>query len=104
MAPDGEADATELARIDADLVQLNTHVNTWLQDRFLSSEDAAGLNIDDVAGLVAWLRQWHTHFDAYSGSEDPAVLARLAQIRIEIDNSIATFTEMAASLPDHPEG
>jgi hypothetical protein len=100
MPSDAEGEVAQLAQIDADLAELTTHVNTWLQDRFLTSDDVASLNLEDLAGLVAWLQQWHAHFDTYLDGAGPAVEARLAQIRTEIDASIANFTEMAATLPD----
>jgi hypothetical protein len=104
MSSDGESEAVQLAQIEADLAALTTHIDTWLQDRFLSSESAAALNLEDVAGLVGWLQQWQSHFDSYAATARPAVAARLAQIRTEIDNSIATFTQMAATLPEDQEG
>jgi hypothetical protein len=111
MPSQDELEATELAQIETDLVQLATHVDSWVQDRFLSSESAAGLNIEDVAGLVAWLNQWHAHFDTFmdtatslADSGRPAMKARLAQIRTEIDASIETFTNMASALPTDQEG
>ncbi len=98
-----QEEATQLAQIDADLAQLRAHLDTWLQDRFLSSQEAGGLNLEDVLGLLAWLGQWHSHFDTYTATEYPAVQARLAQIRNEIDNSIATFTDMSTTVAKNPE-
>jgi hypothetical protein len=104
LSPDeSDEEATQLAQLDADLAQLTTHLNTWLQDRFLSSDEAASLNLEDVLGLLAWLGQWHAHFDNYAGTEYPSVQARLAQIRTEIDNSIATFTDMSTTVAKPPE-
>jgi len=103
MSFDGAPEGTRVARIEADLAELTTHVDTWLQDRFLSSETPVEFNIEDAAGLVAWLNQWQTHFDGYDASANPATAARLAQIRTEIDNSIARVTEMAAALPVPPQ-
>jgi hypothetical protein len=100
MSSDGEPEATQLEEIEADLVELTSHVNAWLQDRFLSEspDSIAGLNLEDVSGLILWLQQWQTHFDSYAEAATPAATARLAEIRTEIDNSIANFTEMAAGL------
>ncbi len=111
MPSEDELEATELAQIETDLTELATHVKTWIQDRFLASESAEGLNIVDIAGLVTWLRQWQTHFDSYADTASslvdagrPAMEARLAQIRTEIDASIANFTDMAAALPEDQRG
>jgi hypothetical protein len=111
MASDAELQASQLAQIEADLAELAAHVDRWINDRFLSSDSAAHLSIEDVAGLVAWLRQWHTHFDSYGDTAAalrdaglPAVTDRLALVRTEIDTSIATFTKMAAALPKDQPG
>jgi hypothetical protein len=100
MSSDGDPEAAQLAEIELDLGELTSHVNAWLQDRFLteSPDSVAKLNLEDVSGLIVWLQQWQIHFDGYAESATPAVTARLAQIRTEIDNSIANFTEMAAGL------
>jgi len=109
MTSDTETEAAELAQIEADLAELSGHVDRWLTERFLASDTAAEMNLVDVTGLIVWLQQWHTHFDEYAEmaaalaeAGRPAVVERLAQIRIEIDNSIASFTQIAASLPDSP--
>jgi len=106
MTSAGETEAETLAQIEADLAELTGHVNSWISDRFLASEDAPPLQLEDVVGLIGWLHQWHDHFDGYGDAATalaaegkPAVVDRLAQIRVEIDNSIATFTDMAANLP-----
>lgn len=98
-------EATELAAIEADLSELAGHVTSWLNKRFLDSDDAGGMNLEDIAGLILWLQQWHVHFDGYEESAaslaeagQPALAERLAQIRQEIDNSIENFTTMAADL------
>ncbi len=101
-----ESEADLLAEIEADLADLTGHVNVWISDRFLVTEDPVPLNLEDVSGLIVWLQQWHNHFlDSYgdaaatlAGEGQQAVADRLAQIRVEIDNSIASFTEMAATL------
>jgi hypothetical protein len=109
MPSDAELEATLLAQIEADLAELAAHVDTWLQDRFLASESAAGLNLEDVTGLIVWLRQWQDHFESYRDDGSPlaaaglpAVNTRLDQVRAEIDTSIATFTQMAETLPPPP--
>ncbi|HEX3539743.1 MAG TPA: hypothetical protein VHT75_04795 [Acidimicrobiales bacterium] len=105
MPSDAETETELLARIDGDLGELTSHVNTWLADRFLTPETAAGLNLEDVSGLILWLQQWRLHFEEYAAAATelaaagrPAVVDRLAQIRVESDNSIAQFTAMAAGL------
>jgi hypothetical protein len=109
MTSDVETEAAELAQIETDLAELSGHVDRWLTERFLASDTAAEMNLVDVTGLIVWLQQWHSHFDEYGEAAAalaeggrPAVADRLAQIRIEIDNSIASFTQIAASLPDAP--
>ena len=106
MPSDGELEATLLAQIEADLAELAAHVDRWLQDRFLASESASGLEIEDVIGLIAWLNQWQDHFDSYrddaaslEAGGHRAVNARLDQVRSEIETSIATFTQMGQTLP-----
>lgn len=101
-----ETEAAHLAEIEADLAELTGHVSTWISDRFLAAEDAPPLQLEDVVGLIGWLHQWHDHFDGYgedaaalSAEGRPAMADRLAQIRVEIDNSIASFTEMGDALP-----
>lgn len=105
MPSDGELETALLAEVDASLAELSAHVTTWINDRFLTSESATTLNAEDVTGLIAWLRQWHGHFDGYAERAEaleaagrPALRARLAQIRSEIDASIANFTQMAGTL------
>jgi hypothetical protein len=100
-----ESEADLLAEIEGDLSDLTGHVNVWISDRFLVTEDPVPLNLEDVSGLIVWLQQWHNHFATYgdaaatlAGDGHQAVAERLAQIRVEIDNSIASFTEMAATL------
>jgi hypothetical protein len=106
MTPASETEAETLAQIEADLTELTGHVNSWISDRFLASEEAAPLQLEDVVGLIGWLHQWHDHFDGYGDAATalaaegkPAVVDRLAQIRVEIDNSIVSFTEMGDTLP-----
>jgi hypothetical protein len=105
MATEAETESQQLAEVDADLAELNDHLNRWLAERFLAPETATELNIEDVSGLILWLQQWQQHFDDYGAMASmlaeagrPALADRLAQIRAEIDKSIATFTEMAAGL------
>ncbi len=109
MPSDGALEATLLAQIEADLAELAAHVDKWLQDRFLASESAAGLNLEDVTGLIVWLRQWQDHFETYradasalAAAGPSAVNARLDQVHTEIETSIATFKQMAETLPDQP--
>lgn len=109
MPSDSETEASELTSINADLNQLASHVSTWLNDRFLSSETASEMNLEDIAGLILWLQQWHLHFNGYDESATTladaglsALADRLAQIRQEIDKSIANFTEMAANFIEVP--
>jgi hypothetical protein len=106
MTSDPETEAAELAQIEADLAELSGHVDRWITERFLAPDSAAEMNLVDVTGLITWLHQWHAHFDGYAGTASalaeegrPAMADRLAQIRVEIDNSIASFTQIAASLP-----
>lgn len=49
MAADSELEAIQLAQIEADLAELAAHVDSWINDRFLSSDSAAHLSIEDVA-------------------------------------------------------
>jgi len=109
MTSAGETEAAHLADIEADLAELTNHVNAWISDRFLASEDASPLLLEDVLGLIGWLHQWHDHFDGYgetaaslAAEGRPAVADRLAQIRVEIDKSIASFTQMGDTLPPMP--
>jgi hypothetical protein len=111
MSSDEDLETDQLTQMEADLAELSGHVDTWIKDRFLASESVTGLNLEDVAGLITWLQQWHIHFDSYgdnAASLDaagrPAAIARLGQIRAEIDNSIDTFTQMLANLLDDTQG
>jgi hypothetical protein len=109
MTSDAGTEASDLAQIEADLAELSGHVDRWITERFLESESPAEMNLVDVTGLIAWLQQWHTHFDGYAETAAklaaegrPAMTERLAQIRVEINNSIASFTQIAESLPAGP--
>ncbi len=100
----------QLTQMEADLAELSGHVDTWIKDRFLTADSATSLNLEDVAGLITWLQQWHIHFDSYGDTAAsleaagrPAAGSRLAQIRAEIDKSIATFTQMLANLLDEQQ-
>ena len=111
MPSDDELETDQLTQMEADLAELSGHVDTWIKDRFLTPESVTSLNLEDVAGLITWLQQWHIHFDSYvatAASLDaagrPATAARLGQIRAEIDNSIATFTQMLANLLEDQQG
>jgi hypothetical protein len=105
MPSDSEREATVLVQIEADLAELAAHVDTWLQDRFLTSESVAGLNLEDLTGLIVWLRQWQDNFESYreEASGSPAVNTRLDQVHAEIETSIATFKQMAEALPADQE-
>jgi len=100
-----ELEAQSLGQIDADLAQLAAHVDRWIQDRFLESATSTGLTHEDIAGLVTWLRQWHTQFDSYQeaaatldAAGRPAVKERLVAVHTQIDASISSFVAMAAEL------
>jgi hypothetical protein len=111
MPTEDDLETDQLAQMEADLAELSGHVDAWIKDRFLAGESVAGLNLEDVAGLITWLQQWHIHFDSYGDTVAaletagrPAATLRLAQIRTEIDNSIATFTQMLANLLEERQG
>jgi D-Tyr-tRNAtyr deacylase len=107
MPSEDELEATGLAQVEADLGQIVAHVTTWISDRFLAQAAPERLNLEDVAGLILWLQQWHLHFESYQGTASsleaagrPAMRERLAAIDAQIDASIASFTEMISTPPE----
>lgn len=101
MASDGDLETTLLAQIESDLAELAAHVDTWVKDRFLASDSATALNLEDVTGLIVWLRQWQQHFQEYrqAAGATAVVSTRLDQVNAEIETSISTFKQMAETLP-----
>ena len=114
--PDNGPESVEgelLAEIEAGLANLSANVDGWINERFLAPAAEGGsapppeLDVADVNGLIAWLGQWHDHFEGFSEDAEklneagrPAVAERLAAIHTEIDKSIENFTQLAQSLPN----